>query len=438
MLMLAAFIVTIVVIVAIHEWGHYLAMRAFSVRVLTFSIGFGPRLFGWRNAAGTDFIVSAVPLGGYVKPLDCRDAEPPLAASADEFSGKPAWQRVIVYAAGPAANLILALLLYWLVLLPGETVRAPVLGDVAADTAAARAGLQPGDEITAINGVATPGWRALGSALMRYAGEDRSVSLAVIDSSGAARELQLSLGRWAPDPEASPFTALGLQAQVPPAVVGDVLAGSAAERAGLQAGDRILAMAGTPVADWSAWVEQVRASPGQRLALEVQRGERQLRLVLTPEAVQQGEQTLGRAGVAMAGMRQLDYGVGGALAEAGRRVLAQTGMILASIGKLFSGELSVKTLGGPLTIAQVAGDTAAVGLSTFMLFLAFFSISLGVINLLPIPMLDGGWIVFGLLEMLSGRPLPERFLLAAQQLGMTLVFGLMLLAVFNDVMRHLV
>lgn len=438
MLTLLAFVVTIVVIVAIHEWGHYLAMRAFSVRVLTFSIGFGPRLFGWRNAAGTDFVVSAVPLGGYVKPLDRRDAEPPLPPSDDEFSGKPAWQRVIVYAAGPAANLILALLLYWLVLLPGETVRAPVLGELSVDSPAAQAGLRQGDEIVAIDGVATPGWRALGSVLMGYAGEDRSVQVSVSGADGATRQHRLPLSRWAPDPQASPFSTLGLQAQVPPAVVGEVVADSAAARAGLQGGDRIIAMAAEPVADWAAWVAQVRASPGQSMALLIERDGRRLTLTLTPESIQQGDDTVGRAGVTMPGMRQLDHGVIGALLEAGRRVLAQTGMIVGSIGKLFSGELSVKTLGGPLTIAQVAGDTAAVGVTTFMLFLAFFSISLGIINLLPIPMLDGGWIVFGLLEMLSGRPLPERFMLAAQQVGMTLVVGLMLLAVFNDVMRHLV
>ena len=179
---LLAFTVTIIVIVAIHEFGHYLAMRLFNVRVLKFSIGFGPRLLGWRDRAGTDFVISAIPLGGYVKPLDRRDCEIAPEDEAAEFSGKPAWQRVIVYAAGPAANLVLAFLLYWLVLLGGETGRIPVVGEIKPDTAVAQAGLRSGDELLAIEGQPTPTWQAVTSELIRYAGEQRDLRLTVMSA----------------------------------------------------------------------------------------------------------------------------------------------------------------------------------------------------------------------------------------------------------------
>ena len=434
---LLAFTVTIIVIVAIHEFGHYLAMRLFNVRVLKFSIGFGPRLLGWRDRAGTDFVISAIPLGGYVKPLDRRDCEIAPEDEAAEFSGKPAWQRVIVYAAGPAANLVLAFLLYWLVLLGGETGRIPVVGEIKPDTAVAQAGLRSGDELLAIEGQPTPTWQAVTSELIRYAGEQRDLRLTVMSADGDRRDVLLPIHAWAAQQEDNPFTVLGLTAQPPQAIAGSVLAGSPAARAGLRVGDRVLAVDGEPVANWVEWVERIRANPDIELTLEVSRDGERLSLTLVPEAVGAGEEVVGRAGIGIAGMRQIHYGPLSALPEAGRRVWQQTTMIVGAIAKLFTGELSVKTLGGPLTIAQAAGETAAVGVATFLLFLAFFSVSLGVINLMPVPMLDGGWIVFGVVEMIIRRDLPERFLMAAQSVGMVLVLGLMVFAVGNDIFRLL-
>ena len=434
---LLAFIVTIVVIVAIHEFGHYLAMRLFNVRVLTFSIGFGPRLFGWRNRAGTDFVVSAIPLGGYVKPLDRRDCEIEEADRDLEFSAKPAWQRVITYAAGPLANLILAFLLYWLVLLGGETTRIPLLGEIKPETAVAQAGLRSGDELVAIEGRDTPSWQAVINGLIRYAGESREIAVTVRDARGNLRDVWLPLQDWAGQPEENPLVVLGITAQIPQAVAGEVVTGGAADKAGLRSGDRVLAVDGAPVNGWEEWVSLIRASPEQPLRLDLVRDGSPLSLTLVPEAISEAGETFGRAGIGIAGLRQIHYGPLSAVPEAGRRVWQQTTMIIGSIGKLFNGQLSVKTLGGPLTIAQAAGDTAAVGLVTFMLFLAFFSVSLGIINLLPVPMLDGGWIVFGVTEMVIGRPLPERFLMTAQSVGLMLVMGLMLFAVVNDISRFL-
>jgi regulator of sigma E protease len=438
MFTLFAFIVTIVVIVAIHELGHYLAMRAFNVRVLTFSIGFGPRLFGWRDRAGTDFVVSAVPLGGYVKPLDRRDCEIAPGDEGFEFSAKPAWQRVIVYAAGPAANLILAILLYWLVLLNGETGRIPVLGEIVPDTAVAAAGLRSGDELVAIEGMETPSWQAVISTLIRFAGEQRELEVTVRNERGQERQVQLPIHDWARQPEENPLTVLGISVQPPQPVAGSIAAGGAAERAGLREGDRVLAVDDTAVETWHDWVMLIRANANTALRLEVLRDGDRLWLTLVPDAVTEGGETFGRAGIGIAGMREIHYGPLAAVPEAVNRLWQQTTMIVGAIGKLITGQLSVKTLGGPITIAQAAGDTAAIGLVTFMLFLAFFSVSLGIINLMPIPMLDGGWIVFGVIEMITGRELPERFLLVAQNVGMVLVFGLMLLAVTNDILRHLI
>jgi regulator of sigma E protease len=438
MFTLFAFIVTIVVIVAIHELGHYLAMRAFNVRVLTFSIGFGPRLFGWRDRAGTDFVVSAIPLGGYVKPLDRRDCDIAPGDEAVEFSAKPAWQRVITYAAGPAANLLLAILLYWLVLLNGETGRIPVLGEIVPDTAVATAGLRSGDELVAIEGMDTPTWQAVITTLIRFAGEQRELEVQVRDERGQERWVQLPIHDWARQPEENPLEVLGISVQPPQPVAGSIAAGGAAERAGLRTGDRVMAVDDTPVETWHDWVGVIRANPGVALSLEVLRDGDRFVLTLVPDAVTERGETFGRAGIGIAGLREIHYGPLAAMPEAVNRLWQQTTMIVGAIGKLITGQLSVKTLGGPITIAQAAGDTAAIGLVTFMLFLAFFSVSLGIINLLPIPMLDGGWIVFGVIEMITGRELPERFLLVAQNVGMVLVFGLMLLAVTNDILRHLI
>lgn len=433
---LLAFILTIIVIVAIHEFGHYLAMRLCGVRVLTFSIGFGPRLLSWRNRAGTDFLISAIPLGGYVKPLDRRDSEVPAELAAEEFSGKPAWQRVVTYAAGPLANLVLAFFLYWLVLLGGEQGRVPVVDNPEPATAASEAGLRAGDEILAVDGNVTPHWSHVATALLARAGERDSLTLEVRDPDGGTRHLFLSLAPWAAQQQAHPFEVLGLKPQPVQAVVGQVAPDSPAEHAGLQPGDRVLAVDGVPVSSWEEWVKPIQQSPGEPVRLNIERDNARFTVTVTPEPSVRDGETIGLVGVGVAGLREIHYGPLAAVPEALGRVGEQIGMMVGAIGKLLTGDLSVKTLGGPLTIAQAAGDTASLGLTTFLLFLAFFSISLGVINLLPVPMLDGGWILFGTVEMLIGRALPERFLMVAQSVGLTFVVCLMLVAIYNDLARH--
>lgn len=432
---LLAFIVTILVIVAVHEWGHYAAMRLFRVRVLRFSIGFGPRLVGWTNRAGTEFTLSAIPLGGYVKPLDRRDCEVGEADRAAEFSSKPAWQRVITYAAGPAANLVLAVFLYWLVALGGETVLAPVAGQPEAGTAAAEAGIRHGDEWLSVDGEAVQDWEHVSRALISQLGRDDAVPVRVRNA-GEERELSLVLDAWVAQPDQHPLTALGVRPVRLP-VAGEISAGSAAERAGMQTGDRVLSVRGEAIDTWEQWVMAVRSSPETPLPMMVSRQGREIAINLVPDAKTDNGETVGLAGVGLAGLKQIHYGPLAAVPRAFERLGEQTVMIVEAMVKLVTGDLSLKSLGGPLTIADAAGQTAAIGLGTFLAFLAFFSISLGIINLMPVPMLDGGWIVFGVYEMVARRPLSERFLVAAQTFGMVFVVGLMLVAIYNDLIKHL-
>lgn len=435
MMKLLAFVVTILVIVSVHEWGHYLAMRLFGVRVLKFSIGFGPRLLAWTNKAGTEFAFSAIPLGGYVKPLDHRDCEVPESQRNEEFSGKPAWQRIITFAAGPAANLVLAILLYWLVLVSAGTVeRIPVLGTPGAGTAAAMAGVQHGDEVVAIDGQPVTYWPQVSDGLFRALGEADSVVITVTND-GVPREVTLAIADWAESPDRHPFEVLGL-APVNLPVIGEVMPGSAAADAGLQSGDRILSVDGEPVDTFGDWAQRVRASPEQPLSLTFRRDGRQLSTTLVPATVTHNGESVGQAGVMLAGVRQIHYGPVAALPKAFEQLSDTTVQIALTLGKLVSGNLSMKALGGPLTIADAAEQTASHSVVSFVLFLAMISVFLGVVNLLPIPMLDGGWIMFGLVEMVTRRELPERFLMAAQAVGMVLVFSLMAVAIFNDILRQ--
>ncbi len=433
MLTVLAFVVTIVIIVAFHEWGHFLAMRAFGVRVLTFSVGFGPKLLNFTDRKGTLWTISAVPLGGYVKPLDAREDET-AEGHPGEFSSKPAWQRVITYAAGPVFNFILALLIYWTLLASyGQSGMRAVIGPVAPGTAAEQAGFQPGDRVAAVGDVILEGWRPFYNEMILHLGEEQPLAVTVKDASGAEHIRQLDIGLWSEDPEQSPLKVLGLNQAV---IIGEVRDGSAAERAGLRDGDLVLSLDGEPVNDWQMWQQAIMDSAGQSLALTVLRNGMPRSLSVVPDEVTEQGLTFGRIGVAAGGIYRQEFSLFSAIPEAGGRFVEQVEVILSSLTKLVTGKLSLDNLGGPITIAQVAGESASIGIASFLALLAYLSITLGVINLLPVPMLDGGWIFFGIIEMIRGRSLPERFLLAAQGVGLTLVVSFMLLAIYNDLVKQ--
>jgi regulator of sigma E protease len=432
---LLAFIAAIIVVVAVHEYGHYLAMRLFGVRVLTFSVGFGPRLLSWRDRHGTDFVISGIPLGGYVKPLDRHDSDVPDEDRAGEFSGKPAWQRIITYAAGPLANLVLAWFIFWVILLGGETALRPIAGAPEPGSAADLAGFRHGDIVLAVAGREVDDWNDVPAELMRHLGEQAPVPVTVGRGQETAT-LALDIGDWSADPEQHPFPVLGLKAAAQPPLVGAISDGSPARQAGLQEGDLVLAVNGEEIASFGDWVVLVRDNPGRPLETRVRRDARELTLTVVPEPVEQAGETIGRVGVAVAGLKKIHYGPLSAVPAAAERLWDQTSLIVGAMGKLVTGKLSLETLSGPISIADAAGKTAAVGVVAFLGFMAFLSVSLGVINLMPVPMLDGGWIVFGLVEMLRGRPLSDRFLANAQVMGMMFVFSLMMLAIYNDLMRQ--
>lgn len=433
MLTVLAFIVTIVIIVAFHEWGHFLAMRAFGVRVLTFSVGFGPKLLRFTDKKGTQWVISAIPLGGYVKPLDHRDDETAEGAPG-EFSAKPAWQRVITYAAGPVFNFILALLIYWVLMLSfGQRGMEAVVGPVEPDSATAQAGFAPGDRITGVADKPLQGWRAVYNAFILHLGEPEPLPVAVNTADGNSVTRTLDIGAWSADLEQSPLDAIGMNQAV---LIGQVQEGSAADRAGFAVADQVLSLDGQPVTGWQPWQQAISEHAGQTMEATVLRQGRHHTLTFTPQTVERGGETVGQLGVAMGGVFQRQFGPFAAVDAALGRFAEQTGVVWASLTKLVTGKLSLDNLGGPITIAQVAGESASVGLASFLALLAYLSITLGVINLLPVPMLDGGWIFFGIIEMIRGRSLPERFLMAAQGVGLMLVISFMFLAIYNDLVRQ--
>lgn len=433
MLTLLAFVVTIVIIVAFHEWGHFLAMRAFGVRVLTFSVGFGPKILRFTDKKGTEWVISAIPLGGYVKPLDVREDETADGAPG-EFSGKPAWQRVITYAAGPVFNFILAMLIYWVLMFGyGQRGLEAVVGPVTPDSVAEQAGFLPGDRIVAVGNTELKGWRAFYNELILHLGEPDTLAITVEQAGGGTTVRELDTSPWSADLDKPPLEALGLNQAV---VIGEVQADSPAEQAGLSGGDQVLTLNAEPVFSWSQWQESIMAAPGEALTVGVLRGTRIETLQVEPATVTENGESFGRIGVGLGGVYQQEFGVLGAVGAAGSRFAEQVNVVGASLVKLVTGKLSLDNLGGPITIAQVAGESASIGIASFLALLAYLSITLGVINLLPVPMLDGGWIFFGIIEMIRGRSLPERFLMAAQGVGLTLVVSFMLLAIYNDLVKQ--
>jgi regulator of sigma E protease len=440
------FFLVLGVLITFHEYGHFWVARRCGIRVLRFSIGFGPALLRWHDRRGTEFVVAALPLGGYVKMLDEREGEVAENERAHAFNRKPVAQRIATVAAGPLANFVLAVVAYWIVFALGVQGIAPVVAKVTPGSVAAVAGLAAGEEIVAVDGEATPTVQALSEMLVRRLGDSGTISFRVV-TRGATdeRELRAQLVHWDLDPVApDPIGDIGIELYRPPipAVVASVESGSPAAQAGMRAGDRILAANGTAIADWAQWVEYVRARPAQTIALVIERaGERQ-ELSVTPKSVTAGGATFGQVGVAAAGVewpedyrREQRYGPVAALAKGIATTWDTAAMILESVRKMIVGDISVRHLSGPITIAKVAGASAQYGLVSLLQFMALLSVSFGVLNLLPIPVLDGGHLVYYALEAVRGRPLSERIQEAGYRIGLSLVIGLMLLALYNDVSR---
>jgi regulator of sigma E protease len=446
---LAAFIVAIGVLVTVHEFGHFWVARRLGVKVLRFSIGFGAPL--WKRTFGedkTELVVAALPLGGYVKMLDEREGEVDPGEVSRAFNRQSVKTRIAVVVAGPAFNFLFAIIVYWAMFVTGMPGLKPIVGDVAPASYAADAGILSGDEIISVEGQPTRTWEAAVLALLD-AGLDGldTVAVAVRDADGQERHLQVRFE--APDEllkKGGVLENFGLTPWQPPAVIESLVEGGAGARAGILPGDRITFADGVAINSWAQWVEFVRERPVQDIAVQVLRDGESFDLTVRPDSVTENGSEIGRIGAYVqlpndeqrATMRVVvRYGLLKAVPEALGRTWEVTTLTLRTLWKMVNGKASVENLSGPITIAQYAGQSAAIGLAAFLSFLGIVSVSLGVLNLLPVPVLDGGHLLFYLVELIKGSPVTDAVQLAGQKIGIALLLALMSLAFYNDLLRLL-
>lgn len=448
MLTLVAFILTLSILIAIHEYGHFQVARWCGVRVLRFSIGFGrPLLKKTFGKDKTEFVLAALPFGGYVKMLDEREG--PIDAREDitrAFNRQSVWKRIAIVSAGPAANLLLAIFLYWLLFMHGVMGMKPLLGEIAPGSPAAQASMKSGQLIQKVAGTPTPTWQDVRWVLLQQSLKSEIVEIESMGESGNVQLHRLSLVSIGKDDyEADFLEKLGLKPQKPniPAVIGEMAADGRAQQAGLLTGDRVTAVNGEQVTDWEKFVTIIRNNPHNELLLEVLREGQTLSLLITPESISEQNAEIGRIG-AMNRMEgsELDdllinvrYGPLDAVVKAGAKTWETSIFSLQMMGNMITGDVSWKSVSGPVTIASYAGQSAHIGLKAFLGFLALISISLGVLNLLPIPVLDGGHLMYYMVEIFKGSPVSETVMEAGQRIGLFLLGLLMIVAFYNDINR---
>lgn len=430
-------IVSLGLLVTFHEFGHYWVARRCGVRVLRFSVGFGKPLWTRRGRDGTEYVIAAIPLGGYVRMLDEREDEVLPEQASQAFNRKPVWQRFAIVAAGPVFNLILCIALLWAMFVIGKTDQAPVVGEVQGISA--EAGLQPDDRILSLDGHPVSTWTDAIGDLMIGAIDRRPIAMEVARGERQAR-LQLDLSRLPPDfDQADPFGAMGMRPRHwnPRAVVGQVTEGDPAALAGIRNGDRIVAIGPTRIGlfqDIPAAIK-AQAAEGRSLDVTIERDGARRTLPLQPRWID-GASPRWIIGISPAAdLATLRYGpieaIGAALRETGELA----GKTVGLLGRMLTGQASLKNISGPITIAQVANASANIGPDWFLSFLALLSLSLCIMNLLPIPILDGGHLVYLVAEMVKGRPVSERVMIAGQYVGLGLLACLMGLAFYNDILR---
>ena len=449
LLPVAAFIVAIAILVTVHEFGHFWVAQRLGVKVLRFSIGFGKPL--WIKPFGadrTELVVAALPLGGYVKMLDEREGDVSEAERHRAFNRQSLGTRTAVVVAGPLFNFLFAILAYWMMFVAGVPGLRPVVGDVEPASYAAQAGIVTGDEILSVRGSPTPTWESVIMALLdRSLAEEQVFELTVRSPEGHENTIQVNLDR----PEellekGGVMKNFGLDTWQPSATIDRLVEGGAGERAGLEPGDLILQADEEPIHSWGQWVAYVRQRPDQAIRLQLLRAGDKIETRLTPDrAVDEGE-SIGRIGAYVrlptdeqrATMRVVvRYGLLEAVPAALEKTFEITAMTYRTLLKMVAGKASVENLSGPISIARYAGQSASIGLAAFLGFLAIVSISLGVLNLLPVPVLDGGHLLFYLVEWVKGSPLSETAQLVGQKIGISLLLALMVLAFYNDLLRLL-
>ena len=443
------FVLAIAILVVVHEFGHYWVAKRLGVKVLRFSVGFGRVLWSWRAGPDrTEYALAAIPLGGYVKMLDENEGEVAAEERHRAFNRQPVWKRAAIVAAGPGFNFLFAVCAYWLVLMIGVPGLTPVVGKVVPGSAAARAGFQRGDLVLRLDGHKVRSWDEHRLLLLEKAVQHDVVPFEVRDPSGQTRTLQLDLShvsaRAVSDGTFS--QAIGLYGYFPRIrpVLGTVLPNGPAKKAGLLPGDRILAVDGRPMKRWQDLVAIVAASPGKTLQLTVLRSGVQRTVAVTPERETVGGHVVGKIEAAVA-IPKLPPGMiykvrlrpWPALRGAWENTWTMSALTVQMLYKMVELRVSSKNISGPITIAQYAGYSVRVGLGSFLTFLAVVSVSLGVLNLMPVPVLDGGHLLFYLLEVIRGAPVSEQIVGWGQRVGIMLLLGLMVLAFYNDFVRIL-
>ena len=450
MITLLIFVVTISVLVVVHEMGHYLVARLCGVKVLRFSVGFGKVLYGKRFMGGeTEWVVSAIPLGGYIKMLDEREGEVATHELHLAFNRKPVLQRMAIVVAGPAANLLLAILLFWALFAYGVPGLKPVLGEVLPKTPAAVAHFKAEETIVSIDKQVIQTWEQMSSTLLDLAlGGATEAHIETRTTQGERAQRVLNLQTLSPNDLDQDFLQiLGLQPHQPTIypVIGKVMEGGVAQQAGLLSDDLILRVDDQIVETWKDWVEIVRSHPGQLLRLEVERRGVLLAISITPAAIREAGEVVGKIGAAPyidqheldALLTQVRYDLPIALEYAIQKTWKTAKVSLKMMGKMLRGDMSLKKLSGPIAIADYAGQSAQMGVIAYLGFLALISISLGVLNLLPIPLLDGGHLLYYTVELIKGSPLSEQAWRVGQGVGIALLVTVMGIALVNDIGRLL-
>jgi regulator of sigma E protease len=446
---IVAFIVALGLLIVVHEYGHYLIARWCGVKVLRFSVGFGRPLVTWRRGADqTEWVIAAIPFGGYVKMLDEREGPVEPREAERAFNRQSVWRRFAIVIAGPLANFLFAIAVYAGLFMYGLPEARPVLGVPPPESIAAAAGLRAGDTVRAVEGEAITTWQELRWRVLQSALQRAPLRLDVVNEKGHLSTVTLDLrGFPADDVESDALERVGLRLYRPPLepVLGQVVSGGAAERAGLAPGDRVLLADGKPVRTWEELVSAVQARPEMPLALTIERGGVRRAVEVVPASVSAGQKRIGRIGAAPQVpashaekmLIRVQHGVSESLWKAVLKTADISIFSLKMLGKMLVGEVSWKHLSGPVTIADFAGQSAQMGWVSYLTFLALISISLGVLNLLPIPLLDGGHLMYYAIEIVKGRPVSERAMELGQRVGLALLLVMMAFAFYNDLNRLL-